>query len=63
MRRCRENGVTIEEVTEFKDLSMTLSDLSFNYFLKYNKWAQRLEPRFFESLSDYAKANTIVFIA
>jgi predicted N-acyltransferase len=63
IRRCRENGVTIEEVTDFKNLSMTLSDLSFNYFLKYNQWAQRLEPLFFESLSDYAKANTIVFIA
>lgn len=63
MRRTKDNGVTIEEVTEFKDLSKTLSDLSFNYFLKYNKWAQRLEPRFFESLSDYAKANTVVFLA
>lgn len=63
IKKCSDNGVTIEEVTEFKKLSMILSDLSLTLFLKYNKWAQRLEPRFFESLSDYAKANTIVFLA
>ena len=37
--------------------------MSLNLSLKYNKWAQRLEPFFFECLSDYAKANTIVFVA
>jgi Uncharacterized protein conserved in bacteria len=63
IRRCKDNGVTIEKVNDFKDLSQLLSDLSFNYFLKYNKWAQRLEPRFFETLSDYAKDNTLVFLA
>ncbi|MGD0645774.1 MAG: GNAT family N-acetyltransferase [Candidatus Bathyarchaeia archaeon] len=63
MRSCRENGVTIEEVTEFKDLSTTLSDLYFNHRLKFVKSAKRPEPCFYERLSDYAKANAIVFIA
>jgi predicted N-acyltransferase len=64
MRSCRENGVTIEEVTEFRDLSTILSDLSLNIRKKYDKNASRLfEPCFYESLSDHAKENTIVFIA
>lgn len=63
IKSCMEKGVTIEEITEFKKLSMILSDLSFKLSLKYNKWAPRLEPFFYECLSDYAKDNTIVFLA
>ena len=63
VKNCLENGTTIEAITDFKDLSKILSDLSLNLSLKYNKWAQRLEPFFFECLSDYAKANTVVFVA
>ena len=62
--RCSvENGIIIEETKDFKSLSNTLSDLSLKLSLKYNKWSQRLEPFFFESLSDYAKDNTVVFVA
>ena len=63
VKSCLENGTTIEVITDFKILSKTLSDLSLNLSLKYNKWAQRLEPFFFECLSDYAKDNTVVFVA
>ena len=63
MRSCTENGVTIEETCDFRELSTTLSDLSLKLSSKYNKWAQRLEPLFYESLSNYAKANTVVFLA
>jgi predicted N-acyltransferase len=64
MRSCRENGVAIEEMTEFKDLSTTLSDLSSNLLTKYNRRRTRLfQSSFFESLSDYAKGNAKVFIA
>ena len=34
MRECLENGVTIEERTKFKDLSILLSDLSANLYDK-----------------------------
>jgi predicted N-acyltransferase len=63
IKSCMKNGVTIEEMTEFKDLSTALSDLSLNLCRKYNKCSKRIDPCFYESLSDYAKANTIVFIA
>jgi predicted N-acyltransferase len=63
IRSCAENGVTIEEVSDFEDLAKTLSDLSLNLFSKYNKWTQRLEPFFYETLSKYAKDNTVVFLA
>jgi predicted N-acyltransferase len=63
IKNCQENGITIDQVTDFKKLSPTLSDLSYNLSLKYNKWAPRLEPLFFERLSDYANANAIVFLA
>jgi predicted N-acyltransferase len=63
IRRCIENGIEIEEATEFKKLSMTLSDLSLNLSSKYNKWMPRIEPRFYECLDDFAKDNTIVFLA
>jgi predicted N-acyltransferase len=63
MRRSIDNGVSVDHVTEFQVLSKTLSDLSFSNFLKHNKWAERLEPLFFESLSKNAKDNTVVFLA
>jgi predicted N-acyltransferase len=63
IRSCIENGVEIEEATEFKKLSVTMSDLSLSLSSKYNKWAPRIEPRFYERLSDYAKDNTLVFLA
>jgi predicted N-acyltransferase len=62
MRRCREHGVTIEEITEFKGLAMALSDLSSNLLRKYNT-TRVYEPSFFESLSDCAKGNAKVFVA
>jgi predicted N-acyltransferase len=64
IRSCRKNGVIIEEIADFKDLAMTLSDLSSNLLTKYNRIKTRFfEPSFFESLSDYAKSNVKVFIA
>lgn len=64
IKSCKENGVTIEEVSEFKGLSMTLSDLFSNLILKYRKNVKRpFDASFYESLSDYAKDKTKVFIA
>jgi predicted N-acyltransferase len=62
MKCCRENGVTIEEITEFKGLAMTLSDLSSNLLAKYNG-TRIFNPSFFEILSDCAKGNAKVFVA
>ncbi len=64
IRKCSENGITIEEVSEFKNLSPILSELSANLLAKYNKNIKKFfKPSFYENLSDSAKANTIVFIA
>jgi predicted N-acyltransferase len=64
IRSCKENGVTIEELTEFKHLSKVLSDLSSNNLTKHNKRETRVyEPSFFENLSDYAKGNAKVYVA
>ena len=63
IRSCMENGIVIEDVTDFEKISKTLSDLSFQLLLKYNKWAPRLEPFFYESLSNWAKDNTKIWIA
>jgi predicted N-acyltransferase len=63
LRRCRENGVTIDETTEFKDLSQVLSELSSNLFAKYNK-KSLYDSRFYEILNDlYIKGNAKLFIA
>ena len=58
------NPLSIEELTEFKDLSSTLSDLSSNLLTKYYKKKTRaFKSSFFECLNDYAKGNVKVFIA
>jgi predicted N-acyltransferase len=62
IKSCINNGIVIDR-SDFKNLSKTLSDLSLKQALKYNKWAPRLEPFFYEKLNDYAKDNTVVFIA
>ena len=63
MRYCRENGVAIEEITEFKDLSSLLSSLSSNLFAKYHK-KSIYKTLFYEILSDYyAKGNAKLFVA
>jgi predicted N-acyltransferase len=64
IKSCQENGVTIEQVSEFKHLAKILSDLSSNLLSKYNKNETRLfTPSFYENLSNYAKDRTILFIA
>jgi predicted N-acyltransferase len=63
IRSCSDNGVTIERLSEFKDLSTTLSDLSLNLSAKYNNRKRMFTPAFYECLSDYSKANTIIFVA
>jgi len=64
IKSCKKNGVIIEEMNEFKDLSTTLSDLYSNLLLKYQKNVKSpFSASFYESLSDYAKDKTKVFIA
>jgi predicted N-acyltransferase len=64
MRCFGENGLTIEETSNFKDLHITIADLSSNLYTKYStKRTQGLEPSFFEALGDYAKDNSKIFIA
>lgn len=63
IKSCFKNGITIEVVSDFKKLSRILSDLSYEQTTKYNKWAQRLEPSFYETLYECAKDNVVVFLA
>ncbi len=64
IKNCSQNGVTIKEVTEFKNLASSLSDLSANLISKHNKTTKNFfKPILYESLSTSAKTNTIVFIA
>lgn len=62
--RCsNENGVTIEKITNLKQLSSALSDLSLNLLSKYKKKKRVFKPTFYENLSNYAKENVVAFIA
>ena len=64
MRSCKEGGVIIEEIEDFKNLSTLFSSLFSNLYAKYQKDVEApFTPSFYESLSDYAKEKTKVFIA
>ncbi len=63
IKKCAEKGITIEKLTEFKDLSNILSNQALKLAAKYNNKMKFFEPDFYESLSNYAKSNTIVFAA
>lgn len=59
---CKQNGVAIQEIRDFKDLATRLSDLSSNLLIKYNE-TRLYKRRFYESLSEYAKDRIKIFIA
>jgi predicted N-acyltransferase len=65
IRKLGENGITIENLTEFRDLSTILSRLSSNLLSKYRmEITNYYSPSFYESLNDcFAKGNAKVFIA
>lgn len=64
IRSCRENGVTIEEVSEFRDLSGTFAELFSNLYSKYHEDAQSpFSAAFYDSLSEYATDKTKIFVA
>jgi predicted N-acyltransferase len=63
IRKCAENGVTIEK-RELKDLTAKLSELLSNHILKYAKNAKNIfDPVFFSKLNEYARDKIKVFIA
>jgi predicted N-acyltransferase len=63
IRKCAENGVTIEK-REIKGLSVKLSELLSNHILKYSKNAINIfTPIFFEKLNQHARDKIKVFIA
>jgi predicted N-acyltransferase len=64
IKSCKENGIIIEEVSEFKHFSKTFADMFSNLFSKYHKNAESpFGAHFYESLNDFAKDKTVVFIA
>ena len=58
MKRCIENGVIIEETTEFKDLSPVLSELGSNLFSKYNKKSP-YDSYFYEKLNGVTHGSAL----
>jgi predicted N-acyltransferase len=63
IKKCAENGVTIEG-RDFKGLSADLSALLSNLFFKYDKSAKNFfDSSFFCKLEEYAEDNAKVFVA
>jgi hypothetical protein len=63
IRKCAENGVTIEE-PDFKDLPAYFSELTSNIALKYNKTARpSYYSSLFSKLNEHAKDKIKVFVA
>jgi predicted N-acyltransferase len=63
IRKCKENGVTIE-LSEMGNLTKELSDLTANLFLKYRKKEQNFfDSSFFDMLNTYAEEKIRLFIA
>jgi len=64
IRKCAENGVTIKE-SDFKDLSEKMSGLVSNLLSKYgsNSNDNIFDSRYFDSLNQYGKNKTKVFVA
>ena len=63
IKKCRENGVTIEE-SELDDLETKLSGLYANLSLKYDKGAKLIfDPFFFNMLKTYASDKIKLFVA
>jgi predicted N-acyltransferase len=65
IRNLDKNEITIESLSEFRDLSKILSRLSLNLLSKYHtKISNYYSPSFYESLNDcFSKGNAKVFIA
>jgi predicted N-acyltransferase len=63
IKKCAENGVTIEE-RDFKGLSANLPVLLSNLFSKYDKNAKNFfDNSFFRNLKEHAKDTAKVFVA
>ncbi|MGD0643947.1 MAG: GNAT family N-acetyltransferase [Candidatus Bathyarchaeia archaeon] len=64
IKKCTENGITIEE-QEISQLSATkFSELNYNVNLKYDKNSRNIfDSSFFDMLNEYAKEKTILFVA
>jgi predicted N-acyltransferase len=62
IRKCAENGVTIEE-GDLRDLSMKLSELFSALHSKYQTSKCAFDSSFFITLSKHARNNTKVFVA
>jgi len=63
IRKCRENGVIIEEA-KLADLAIKVSELNRNLCLKYNpNWNRFLDPLFFRLLSTHSKEKIKLLIA
>jgi hypothetical protein len=63
IRKCMENGIKIELVSEFGELAETLSNLSANLFRKWGKEKSPYDVVFYRRLNEFARDNTKLFVA
>jgi hypothetical protein len=64
IKKCAENGVTIEELEIRNFSTKEFSELSYNNNLKYDKNARNIfDPSFFSMLNEFASEKTVLFVA
>lgn len=63
IRKCEENGVKIDMVSEFGELSQTLSNLYGNLYRKYSKQESPYDAAFYQRLNEFANDKIRLFVA
>jgi len=64
IKKFKESGITVDELSEFGDLAATLSNLNSNLFSKYNKHKESpYDDSFFKRLNEFARDKSKLFIA
>jgi predicted N-acyltransferase len=63
IRKCEENGVKIDVVSEFGELSETLSNLYANLFWKWNGQKPPCDEAFYRRLNEFANDRIKLFVA
>jgi predicted N-acyltransferase len=63
IRKCVEDDIQIERVSEFGDLSETLSKLYANLFWKWNKQKSPCDADFYRRSNEFASDKIILFVA
>ena len=63
IRKCEESGITIEVISEYKEVSEKLSSLYYNLFWKWNKQKSPCDVAFYRNSNEFASDNIRLFVA